>query len=277
MSDRDELMLEKGKIKGAQSYIAPGQITNLEIQTGAIAAGDIVDAAVTKEKINVSVAGNGIAGGAGTALSADCDAATLTAVGGTISIKALGITAAKLAAGTKGAGMVAGAGTGFAVDVDTTTVEINAGAVRLVDAGTAKAKLADDAKKHNISIKLPQFVAGAPNTVRCGVLAVPTGCSYKITKAELSAFIAPIDMDGTCNVRLVYYDVSAVVDKELVAPWNAENLVTKIGTALNITVAPAGIDTLQEHDMLWCELISDTVGIDTAWSNPVLSIEYLEV
>lgn len=279
MSDRDELMLEKQKIKGAESYLAPAQITATEIATGAIGSNDITDLAVTKEKIAAAFAGDGIAGGAGTALSVDVDNATLTnnsALGLTkIGIKANGIVAASLAANTKGAGLVAGAGTAFAVDVDTTTTEINTNKVRVVDAAITKAKLSDGAKRHVLTVQLPAFTANT--TVRCGLLACQTANAYTITKAEVACLTVPIDADGTCLVRVVNYDVSDAADEEICAPWDTEGLVGGIGTALNVTVAPAGINTLAVHDYLYVELINNSVGIDQNWAGATLTIEYTEV
>lgn len=64
-----------------------------------IATGDIANAAVTADKIAAAIAGDGLAGGAGTALSVNVDASTIEINADTLRVKDAGITLAKLASG----------------------------------------------------------------------------------------------------------------------------------------------------------------------------------
>lgn len=81
-------------------------LANLNVTTGKIA-----DAAVTADKIASAVAGDGLAGGAGTALSVNVDSSTLEIASDIIRVKDSGITLAKLAAAVQNllipAGMLA--------------------------------------------------------------------------------------------------------------------------------------------------------------------------
>lgn len=80
--------------------IADSQITSAKIVDGTIATGDIADAAVTAAKIAAAVAGNGLAGGAGTALSVGVDDSTIEINSDALRVKDGGITSAKIANGT---------------------------------------------------------------------------------------------------------------------------------------------------------------------------------
>ena len=63
----------------------------------AVATENIDDGAVTAPKLAAAVAGNGLAGGAGTALSVNTDGSTLEISSDTLRIKDLGVSTAKLA------------------------------------------------------------------------------------------------------------------------------------------------------------------------------------
>lgn len=87
----------------AANAVTTAKITDLNVTTGKIAdlavtTGKIADAAVTAAKIDSAVAGNGLAGGAGTALSVNVDDSTLEINSDIIRVKDSGITVAKLAA-----------------------------------------------------------------------------------------------------------------------------------------------------------------------------------
>ncbi len=66
--------------------------------TGTIATAQIANSAVDENKIAASVAGNGLAGGAGTALSVNVDGSTLEISSDSLRVKDAGITVAKLSA-----------------------------------------------------------------------------------------------------------------------------------------------------------------------------------
>lgn len=78
--------------KLADSSVETLKLNNLAVTTGKIAA-----AAVDETKLAASVAGNGLAGGAGTALSVNVDASTIEISADTLRLKDAGITVAKLA------------------------------------------------------------------------------------------------------------------------------------------------------------------------------------
>lgn len=102
----------------------------------------IGDAQVTADKLAAAVAGSGLAGGAGTALSVSVDEVGLTIVVDTLRLKDGGVAEDKLNASVAGSGLTGGAGSPLAVNVDNSTVEVNSDAVRVKDAGVTEAKLA---------------------------------------------------------------------------------------------------------------------------------------
>lgn len=79
--------------------IADNAVTTAKINDLAVTVGKIADAAVDSNKLAASVAGNGLAGGAGTALSVNVDGSTMEISGDAIRVKDSGITAAKLDTG----------------------------------------------------------------------------------------------------------------------------------------------------------------------------------
>jgi hypothetical protein len=72
-------------------------VTTAKINDLAVTVGKIADAAVDSNKIAASVAGNGLAGGAGTALSVNVDGSTLEINSDALRVKDSGITTAKIA------------------------------------------------------------------------------------------------------------------------------------------------------------------------------------
>ena len=96
-----------------------------------IRGNQIKDATITADELNVSVAGAGIAGGAGTALSVNVDNSTVEVNTDIVRVKDAGITAAKLAAAVAGNGLAGGAGTALSVSVDDSTIEISGDALRV--------------------------------------------------------------------------------------------------------------------------------------------------
>lgn len=109
-------------------------------------------AIVTETMLNTSVAGNGLAGGGGAALSVNVDNATIEINADTLRIKDLGVVTAKIAASAvdenklnvsvAGNGLAGGGGAALSVNVDNSTIEINADTLRVKDGGITQAKLA---------------------------------------------------------------------------------------------------------------------------------------
>jgi hypothetical protein len=77
--------------------LADGAVTSAKILDGTIATGDIANAAITEAKLASSVAGDGLSGGAGTALSVNTDGVTLEVSSDQVRIKGGGITNAMVA------------------------------------------------------------------------------------------------------------------------------------------------------------------------------------
>lgn len=80
------------KVLTADSTVTDGGVKWAQVSTGGIA-----DDAVTADKIASAVAGSGLAGGAGTALSVNVDASTIEINSDTLRIKDSGVVTAKIA------------------------------------------------------------------------------------------------------------------------------------------------------------------------------------
>lgn len=114
---------------------------------------DAIDAAsitpapgtVTATELAASVAGNGLAGGAGTVLSVNVDGTTVEISSDALRVKDAGITAAKLAAAVAGNGLAGGAGTALSVNTDGIGLEISSDALQLKNLGVTAVKIARDA------------------------------------------------------------------------------------------------------------------------------------
>ena len=78
--------------------IADDAVTQAKISAGAVGTSELANAAVTATQIAASVAGSGLSGGAGSALSVNVDDSTVEFNGGgDIAIKASGVTSGKIA------------------------------------------------------------------------------------------------------------------------------------------------------------------------------------
>lgn len=92
-------MFTNGSNWFTSSYLlADGAITAAKLASSAVETAKINNAAVTADKLAAAVAGAGLAGGAGTALSVNVDGTTIEITTDTLNVKALGIAAAQLAA-----------------------------------------------------------------------------------------------------------------------------------------------------------------------------------
>lgn len=98
-SDMDDLAVTTAKINDLA--VTTGKIADLNVTTGKIAdlnvtTGKIADTAVTAAKIASAVAGNGLSGGAGTALAVNVDDSTVEINTDALRVKDAGITSTKL-------------------------------------------------------------------------------------------------------------------------------------------------------------------------------------
>lgn len=78
--------------------IADANVTTVKILDANVTTAKIANAAVDENKLAASVAGNGLAGAAGTALSVNVDGSTIEISSDSLRVKDAGITVAKLAA-----------------------------------------------------------------------------------------------------------------------------------------------------------------------------------
>lgn len=123
-----------------------------------IRGNQIKDATVTADELALSVAGAGIVGGAGTALSVNVDDSSVEVDTDIVRVKDAGITAAKLAAAVAGNGLAGGAGTALSVNVDDSTIEINADSLRVKADGITSNEInlaGDYAYTGNITVPAP--------------------------------------------------------------------------------------------------------------------------
>lgn len=80
--------------------LASNSVTTAKILDANVTTAKIANAAVTETQLATSVAGNGLAGGAGTPLSVNVDSSTIEISGDTLQVKDGGITGAKIASST---------------------------------------------------------------------------------------------------------------------------------------------------------------------------------
>lgn len=142
--------------------------TQLYVKNGGIGTTQLAALAVTAAKLGNDVAGNGLGGGNGSALSVNVDDATIEVNADTLRLKDAGVTtaklgsqavtAAKLGNDVAGSGLGGGSGTALSVNVDNSTIEVNADTLRLKDAGVSTAKLAGTSVT---AAKLGSDVAGS--------------------------------------------------------------------------------------------------------------------
>ncbi len=137
---------------------APGQGT-LDIPDGSIATAKLADAAVTAAKLAAAVAGDGLTGGAGSALAVNPDGTTLEINADAVRVKDAGISAAKLATDA----------------VETLKIkDLNVTTGKLAASGVTFAKAAVFISTEQTGTGNPQNVAHGLAAVPAGVLVVPT-------------------------------------------------------------------------------------------------------
>lgn len=138
---------------------ADSTVTDGGVKWGQIATSSITDGAVTADKIAAAVAGSGLAGGAGTALSVNVDGSTIEINSDTLRIKDSGVVTAKI------------------LDGNVTTA-------KLADASVTSAKLAAPtltAKTSNFTLAL----VDANCTLQCNVTS-PTTLQVLVPTASIA-------------------------------------------------------------------------------------------
>lgn len=111
--------------------IATDAVGSDEIATGAVGTTELADAGVTAAKLAAAVAGAGLAGGAGTALSVNVDASTIEINVDTLQLKDAGVSSAKLASSAVSTAKIA--------DSAVTSAKIADGTIMNADVATGAA------------------------------------------------------------------------------------------------------------------------------------------
>jgi hypothetical protein len=185
----------------------------------------ITDDAVTKEKINADVAGDGLSQAAGGELDVNVDDVTLETNADTVRVKDLGIgtaklagtsvTAAKLGADVAGDGLTGGNGSDLDVEADSTGGS-NLGTVINVSANGVAVKIDDDTIVENGSNQLAvgansigtneidesdNFTWTGTHDFQSGTIHVPTPSSdtHAVTKAYADSLRAGIRSKDLCR------------------------------------------------------------------------------
>ena len=200
----DAVQVADGGIDSLQ--LADGAVGTAEIAAGAVTTAKIAAQAVTAAKLGSDVAGAGLGGGSGAALSVNTDGATLEVVSDTVRVKDAGIvaakigaqavTAAKLGSDVAGAGLGGGSGAALSVNTDGATLEVVSDTVRVKDAGIVAAKIGAQAVT---AAKLGSDVAGSGLQGGAGTaLAVKVDNStIKIGGSGLYADVATFNPDNS--------------------------------------------------------------------------------
>ena len=235
--------------KGVASFSS----TNFDVSSGAVSvkAGGIPSASLVTEGVDenhlaTSVAGAGLAGGNGTALSVGVDDSTIEINSDELRLKDSGITNAKIATGTiasasisgntidekhlktsvAGAGLAGGNGTALSVGVDNSSIEINSDSLRVKALGITNAmlggsiannKLAND----SVTIGTTEVDLGASSTTLDGM----TGIDFAAGDAAIGASI------GSNNLTLGGGSSTVVIDGNLTV-----NGSTTTVSSTNVTV-----------------------------------------
>lgn len=136
-----------------ETKLGASSISSAKIQAGAITEAKIFNNSVTASKIDSAVAGDGLAGGNGSALSVNVDDATIQIAGDTLEVKGLGIgssqiansaiTSAKISGGAVGAVKLGAdvAGDGIALDAGSNALGVDLATVSGLEISTQKLKL----------------------------------------------------------------------------------------------------------------------------------------
>jgi hypothetical protein len=223
----------------------------------------VKDAGVTATQIAASIAGDGLSGGAGTALSVNTDGSSIETSADALRVKALGITNAMLAGSiskaklstdiVKASGSVLFDTTnGLSLNVDGTTIEISTNAIRVKDGSIGKAKLATDVIKASSGIAFSNadglsFVPN-PNGAGTGIANLSMGASGVTVNGGISFTSAGAPSsavsDGNLNVdtsnNLLYFRSGSTWRNALWAAGTANSAPSAKGVWVSNGTAPTG-------------------------------------
>jgi hypothetical protein len=209
-------------------------------------------AGITETQLAASVAGAGLAGGAGTALSVNVDGSTIEVTTDTLNVKAAGITETQLAASVAGAGLAGGAGTALSVNVDGSTLEITTDTLNIKAAGVTETQLAASVAGAGLAggagTALSVNVDGSTLEITTDTLNVKAA---GITETQIAASVAgaglaggagtalSVNVDGsTIEITTDTLNVKAagITETQLAASVAGAGLAGGAGTALSVNV-----------------------------------------
>ncbi len=157
---------------------------------------------VDEDNLAASVAGDGLSGGAGSALAVNVDDATIEIDSDALRVKDAGITAAKLAAAVAGNGLSGGAGSALAVNVDGSTLEISGDTLRIKNEGVTWAQIGPGAVTNS---KIGEGAVGtsklAPLCVENGYIAAGAVTTSKLGEGSVLASKLGIDAVETAKIK----------------------------------------------------------------------------
>lgn len=216
-------------------------VTSAKINDLAVTTGKINDAAVTADKLAAAVAGNGLAGGAGTALSVNVDDSTIELNTDALRVKDAGITSAKLAAAVAGNGLAGGAGTALSVNVDDSTIEINSDTLRVKALGITKAKLAALGQQVSSDSGSFSHSNSTPADVVTAASITTSGRPVFIALVPATTGTATIASSAGTGFLEFRRDSTTIGTLQLVGGWPTEpDLNGYIASIFNIDIVAAG-------------------------------------
>jgi hypothetical protein len=189
--------------------IAADAVGASEIATGAVGTTEIADNAVTAAKLAAAVAGDGLAGGGGSALSVNVDGTSIAITTDTLGVAANGITAAKIATAVAGNGLSGGGGSALSVNVDSSTIIIagdtlSVGTITSGNIGASQVGSTQIAAGAVTSGKIGTDAVGASNIVdgAVGASEIAAGAISATHMASSSVATAAIQDDAVTSAKI---------------------------------------------------------------------------
>lgn len=207
---------------------ADSSITDGGVKWGQVATAGITNGAVTADKIDAAVAGNGLAGGAGSALSVNVDGSTIEINADTLRVKDAGVVTAKIA------------------DSSVTTAKI-------ADSNVTTAKIADDAVT-SAKIAAPTLT---PKTDTFILALVDENCTMQCNKATAMNAEVPgsgVAFTNGAVVTLMQYGAGQVT----VAPASGSGVTVRSSNGLKLRTQYSMATLVKISDTEWV-LSGDTV------------------
>lgn len=207
-------------------------ISTAKLANSAVTTVKIADANVTADKLAAAVAGNGLTGGAGSALAVN--------VGTGLEISSDAVRIATAAAGN---GLSGGGGSALAVNVDDSTIEINSDSLRVKDAGITEAKLAAAlVAKLGLNIGLVARVTATTSS---------TSYSDLVNISSVQGRLRGIAQEGNLNAAITIV-TDGVDSSEALVGNSPGHYVSAAGNQTSPTIeGAAGAGNLNELDIFF--------------------------